>query len=322
MRLLQTRWTRLLALWIGILALFALAAACAGDRDSTRGSGVVPSSAEAAHPDSPGDILAAPQATDEPPLAARVNGQPITLEQFERERDRWMIGLTIEPASQVTFDASVLDAMIDQVLIAQAAQELGITVSEEEIDAELALHADIAQTNDTTLEEVISAQLYTMDEYRTVVANLLLVQKVSEVVAQVPEVAPQVHARHILVADEATARALLNQLQAGADFAQLATQYSLDATTAPSGGDLGWVSQGVLLQSEVEAAIFGLQPGQIASDPVQSSLGYHIVQTLERVEDRPLSQAAIAQRRQQLFLEWLETLRENAVIERFVGLVE
>ncbi len=319
MRLLQTRWMRLAALWIGILALFALAAACAGERGSTN-SGVVPSSAEAADVLSGGGL--APQETEEPPLAARVNGEPITLEQFERERERWMLGLTIEPASQAMFDASVLDAMIDQVLIAQAAQELAITVSDDEVDAELALHADIAQTNDTTLEEVLAAQLYTMDDYRAVVANLLLVQKVSEIVAQVPDTAPQVHSRHILVADEATARALLSQLQAGADFAQLAAQYSLDATTAPSGGDLGWVSQGVLFQLEVEAAIFGLQPGQIAAEPVQSSLGYHIVQTLDRVEDRPLSQAAIAQRKQQLFLEWLDTQRENAVIERFVGLVE
>ena len=96
-------------------------------------------------------------------------------------------------------------------------------------------------------------------------------------------------------------------------------QYSLDGSTAHTGGDLDWVSEGDLLQPEVEAAIFALQPGQRAPEPVKSSLGYHIVETLERVQDRPLSQAALAEKKQKAFLEWLEGQRAAATIERFVG---
>jgi parvulin-like peptidyl-prolyl isomerase len=73
------------------------------------------------------------------------------------------------------------------------------------------------------------------------------------------------------------------------------------------------------LQKEVEDAIFSLEPGQIYPEPVRSSLGYHIVQTLERVNDRPLSQAALAEKKQQAFLNWLDSQRQSAVIERFVG---
>ncbi len=332
MRVKQSHWMRLVAFSLGLMALVALVAACAGDDENTNGGGVIPSSAEAALSNAAaagdaalaagsGNVLA-PQATPEAPLAASVNGEPITLAEFERERARRALGMQIEPATQEAFDASVLDAMIDQLLIEQAAAELDITIGDEAVDEEIALQVSLAEANDTTLEEVLEAQLYTLDEYREVVRDVLLVQQMSEVVAEVPDSAPQVHARHILVADEAAARDLLNQLQAGADFAQLATQYSLDSSSAPSGGDLGWVPRGVLLQQEIEDAIFALEPGQTAPDPVRSSLGFHVVQTLERVEDRPLSPADVAQARQQKFLDWLETQRQDATIERFVGVVE
>ena len=70
--------------------------------------------------------------------------------------------------------------------------------------------------------------------------------------------------------------------------------------------------------SRGEVAI-ALEPGELALYPVQSSLGYHVVQTLERVEDRPLSATALAEKRQNAFLAWLEGQRQMAVIERFVG---
>jgi parvulin-like peptidyl-prolyl isomerase len=262
------------------------------------------------------------QAADEPtsePLAAVVNGQPITLAAFQRERQRRLLGLEIEPATAAAFDDSVLQTMIEQVLIEQEAERRGIVVKDKEVDDEIALQSTLAAANGQTLEEIVAAQLYTMDEYRDALREMLLTQKVSEVVADVPPYTEQVHSRHILVADEATARALLTQIQQGADFAQLAIEYSLDSSTARTGGDLDWVSRGDLLQKEVEDAIFSLEPGQIYPEPVRSSLGYHIVQTLERVNDRPLSQAALAEKKQQAFLNWLDSQRQSAVIERFVG---
>jgi parvulin-like peptidyl-prolyl isomerase len=253
-------------------------------------------------------------------VAALVNGQPITMAAFERERARRMLGMDAQPATDATFDRTVLDSMIDQVLIEQAAERDQIVVTDAEINAELANQAEIAAANGTSLDQFIADQLYTMDEYREAMRGMLLMQKVSQqVVANVPTTTTQVHARHILVADEATARTLLDQLNQGADFAQLAQQYSLDKSTAPTGGDLDWVSRGDLLQPEVEEAIFALEPGTRAPEPVRSSLGYHIVETLERVEDRPLDQAKLAEKKNQAFLAWLQSQRDTAVIQRFVG---
>ena len=260
-----------------------------------------------------------PTATFVEPLAALVNGEPITLVEFQRERDRRAFGLEVEPATQAAFDLSVLDSMIDQMLIEQAAEREGLVVTDAEVDAELAIQEEIASANSMSLEEIVEMQLYTMDEYREVLHGMLLAQKVSQMVANVASTAPQVHSRHILVKEEAVALDLLAQLAAGADFAQLAAQYSLDSSTAPTGGDLDWVSRGDLLQPEVEAIIFSLQPGERTTAPVQSSLGYHIIEVLERDEARPLSQSALAEKKQQAFLAWLQNQRATAEVQRFIG---
>lgn len=334
MRGAKSRGMRQMALVLGLLLAALLLAACGGDdagaddQADNRSPDVgeaAPDNAAVAVDDQAGnapdaDNDPALQATPAEPLAATVNGQPITLAAFERELERFTLGMAMEPADQAAFEATVLDAMIEQVVIAQAGVDLGIVVVDADVDAELAVQAELAQANGGTLEEIVAAQLYTMDEYRAMLHTLLVVQQVrDEVTRDVPAAALQVHSRHILVADEATAQNLIAQIQGGADFAQLATQHSLDESSAAVGGDLGWVAEGVLFQPEVEAAIFSLPPGQLAPEPVQSNLGYHVVQTLERVEDRPLSQAALAERKQQVFLDWLAAQVAAADIVWYAG---
>lgn len=252
-------------------------------------------------------------------LAAQVNGQPILMRDFERERARRSLGLEIPAANAAAFDAEVLQSMIDQELINQAAERLKIVVTDAEIDAELEVQRGIVAQSGQTLEDVVMQQGYSMEEYREVQRDMLLSLKVSQVAADVSPMAAQVHSRHILVADEATARDLIARIQAGEDFAQLAMQYTLDGSTRPIGGDLDWVGEGDLLQIEVEQVIFSLEPGQLYPEPVRSSLGYHVIQVLDRVEDRPLTQAALAEKKQQAFLRWLDLQRQTAQIVRYVG---
>ncbi len=76
-----------------------------------------------------------------------------------------------------------------------------------------------------------------------------------------------------------TAQRLADQLRQGADFDSLARQFSQSAT-ASSGGDLGWVRPGQL-DSELDAAVRGLQPGQIAG-PIRGTGGYHVLTLLDQ----------------------------------------
>ncbi len=75
------------------------------------------------------------------------------------------------------------------------------------------------------------------------------------------------------------AKAVLDSLRAGGDFADFAQRYSADATAA-NGGDLGWSKRGDFVP-EFEEALFALKAGQI-SDVVKTQFGYHIIQLLER----------------------------------------
>jgi len=98
---------------------------------------------------------------------------------------------------------------------------------------------------------------------------------------------PEVKARHILVEDEATAKEVKQKLDAGEDFAELAKEYSKDAT-AQSGGDLGWLIESQLDQDFAKVA-FQLKEGEI-SDPVKSQFGWHIIQATEVVEKKPFEE--------------------------------
>lgn len=319
----NSRAVRRLGAALLIVGLAALLAACGGDDSASGASG---DTAALGAPAAPGPQAAAQLpvtptdvSSQGEPMAASVNGVPITVATLARERERRMMGLTVEPATLDAFTAMVLESLIDQQLILQAAAQSEVVVTDAEIDNELAIQSELAAAGGTTLDQVLAAQLYTPDEYREATRQMLLWNKVSQMVtANVSTSERQVHSRHILVKDEALARDLLAQIQSGAvTFEAAAQQYSLDGTSSYNGGDLDWVGRGDLLQPEVEAAIFALQPGELASQPVRSSLGYHIVQTLETAEGRALDPAALAQQKEQAFLYWLDQQRAGADIRRY-----
>jgi peptidyl-prolyl cis-trans isomerase C len=90
----------------------------------------------------------------------------------------------------------------------------------------------------------------------------------------------ELHARHILVDDEATAKQIAERAKKGEDFVALSKEFSKDPGSAADGGDLGWFTQDKMVKEFSEAA-FKLAPGQI-SDPVKSQFGWHIIKVEEK----------------------------------------
>lgn len=83
------------------------------------------------------------------------------------------------------------------------------------------------------------------------------------------------HAAHILVATEDEAKAIGQELAAGADFATIAAARSSDHGSAAAGGDLGWFGLGMMVKP-FEDAVIALEPGAISA-PVESQFGWHII---------------------------------------------
>ena len=264
------------------------------------------------------------QAPTEAPAIARVNGEPIPLSSYQNQVAQFeaaLIAQGVDPnsadgqAQLATVREQVLNGMIDQLLLEQEARRKGIGVSDADLEA--AMQEIVAASGGP---EAFAAQLaalgQTEAEFRqgqraAMLATILR----DQVIAEVSGVAPQTHARHILVDNAELANSILAQLQAGADFTALAQQYSQDTLTRDGGGDLGWFSRGALISTEVEDAAFALQPGQY-SGVVQSAFGFHIVQVIEADVARALTPDQLLNLQQIFFERWMNSLRSAANIER------
>ena len=257
-----------------------------------------------------------PTVTPEP-LAATVNGQPLTLAAYNQEVERCRAGKQSAGLDPADCAAVVLQSLIEQAVVEQAAVAVGLTLSDSDLDAELARIQNNLGGPDA-YNQWLAANLYSDEEFRAALRRDLLMARMAEqATASVSQNAEQVHARELLVADEQTAQDLLAQIKAGADFATLAAASSLDLSSRPAGGDLGWFPRGLLTTPEVEQAAFNLQPGE-TSEVIHSALGYHLVQTLERDPVHPLTPAAEQALRARTYDAWLAGVLAQAEIQKFV----
>jgi foldase protein PrsA len=122
----------------------------------------------------------------------------------------------------------------------------------------------------------------------------------------------QVRARHILVADLATANKVEADLKAGKNFADEAKKYSMDPGSKDKGGELGLFRRGQMVPA-FDAAAFSLPIGQI-SKPVKSPFGYHIIQVEEK---QPGSKATLANTHDRI-ADMLRQQQESPLIQPFL----
>lgn len=143
----------------------------------------------------------------------------------------------------------------------------------------------------------------------------LLEEKLKEEIAKdVKATETQVWARHILLEDTVSAQEVLNRLANGADFGELAKEFSTDTGSAVNGGDLGWFGPNMMVP-EFEAAAFALEKsGDYTLEPVESQFGYHIIQLIAK-QERPLSESQFSLNRDVEFQKWLDSAKEEYGVE-------
>lgn len=150
------------------------------------------------------------------------------------------------------------------------------------------------------LEERALRRAYFADAIAAAVTDEAVRAEYDAFVAQF-EPQDEVRASHILVEDEAEARAIKAELDGGADFAAIAKEKSIDPGSGANGGDLGFFGKGMMVQPFEEAAFALANPGDV-SEPIQSQFGWHIIKLEEKRPSQPPSFEQVAPQIQQQIL--------------------
>ncbi|MEQ8656875.1 MAG: peptidylprolyl isomerase [Hyphomicrobiales bacterium] len=235
-------------------------------------------------------------------VLATVNGYEITEDEAMMASQDFAEQLQRVPDDQRR--AVIVDALIDLHLLAGAGEEEGLADSE-------AFQRRLAYQRARTLRTA-----YLVDVLAAQVDEEALQTAYDEAVAGF-EPEEERKARHILVETEEDARAVIEELDAGADFAELATERST-GPSGPNGGDLGFFGRGRMVPVFEDAA-FSLEVGSFTPDPVESRFGWHVIYLEEIRQSEAPSFAELAPQiqqglLQQAFVEAITGLREGAAI--------
>ncbi len=248
---------------------------------------------------------ATPAATSDDPIVASVNGTPIydsdvgllyqsLPEQYKRMQIQMIYG-------------QLVSAIIDRRIIAQAAIKEGLE-KEDQVQKRIRFY----------LEGVLQDRFLSLRVEKEMTEEKL--RKIYHEMAAKMTPGDEVHARHILVEKEDTAKEVITALEAGADFVELAKTKS----TGPSGsrgGDLGFFEHKSMVPAFADAA-FAMKEGEISKTAVKTEFGWHIIKVeARRPGKNPSFEDMHVEIRtnvgQKVSKALIERLRETAKIKRF-----
>ncbi len=244
------------------------------------------------------------------PLAVVINGEGITLDEYQAELARFTATADITGTILATdTNTIVLDELIDQTLLAQAAKENGYSVDDTLLQSRIdALQNQLGGAQ--ALQAWEASNGYTEASFgvalrRSVAAAWMR----DQIINTVPQTADQVHVLQILLPTQAEADQVYASLQSGKDFQQVALAYAPE-----TGGDLGWFPRDYLSLTAIEEAAFGLAPGQYSS-VIKTELGYHILYLLERDAQHPLEPDVRRALQSKALQEWIDNRRQQSEIQ-------
>jgi peptidyl-prolyl cis-trans isomerase C len=243
-------------------------------------------------------------AADTSPALATVNGTTITQNFF----DFYIKAIAGKKASDLTPEQQsvALDNLIRARLVAQQADKDGVDKTADTQDLLELTRLNVLQQ--TMEERYLKDKKPTEQELRAEYENQ---------VAALPKL--EYHARHILVATEPFAQGVVQSLEKGAKFEDVAKKESMDSSK-DNGGDLGWFTPDRMVKPFADA-VTSLKPGDYTHKPIQTQYGWHVIQL---VDTRPLSPPPFDQVKQRLeqvvqakkFKAYTDDLISKAKIDR------
>ena len=228
------------------------------------------------------------------PTAAIVNGDIITVAAYQEELARYKAAVNRDLTEE---DKSiVINNLINLTLLAQAATSEGFQISEADLDERIAR----LETEDQPLTDWLAIYGFTAETFRIHLKRSLEAAWMrDQIIADTPFEMEQIHAQQILFYNLAAAEEILEDLNSGKVFSQLAK--TNDPQTQ---GDLGWFPPGFLTIPELDPILFGLEVGE-TSDIIETEIGYHIIMVLEKEGNRPLDPAIRQILQEQELDNWL-----------------
>jgi len=238
------------------------------------------------------------------PKAAVVNGDLITLSEFQEELARYKAAVNRELTPED--NTIVINDLINNTLLAQAAKSEGFQVSEQELDTRIAgLDSD-----DQPLADWLATNGFTEESFRVYLKRSLEAAWMrDEIINDVPLEMEQIHAQQMLFYDLTAAELTLDTLNEGKDFSQLASTY--DPQTR---GDLGWFPEGFLVIPDLDPILFSLEVGE-TSDIIETEIGYHIIKVLDKDPNRKLDPAIRQLLKENALDDWFERRWKLSTIE-------
>ncbi|MBF0249990.1 MAG: peptidylprolyl isomerase [Alphaproteobacteria bacterium] len=237
-------------------------------------------------------------------VVARINGTELLLGDVEEARSLLPAELQNAPLGAVY--PLLLDSLVNSRLTSDEAMRQGLHEGGE-------YRRRMARVADQILERMLLAR-----HIEAQVTDAKVRERYDDLVTRMKKES-EVRTRHILVEDEAQAKALVKKLDGGEDFAQLARDNSLDASRA-DGGELGWVGPFTRFRDYYKAAS-ALKPGKHSAQPVQTDFGWHVIEALEvRPVTMPAFEALkptlVGELSAELGQDLVKSLRDKAEVEK------
>ena len=207
-------------------------------------------------------------------VVIEVNSVPFTMGYYVKMLDAYTKG--VEPLTVYYMVDMVADNIIEAELLRQGAENLGIEVTPEEIDA--------------MLEE------YGYDEaYRDTIRAVLLQEKLEEYFdSQLPDTMEQAHVQVMLVESEEVADEVITKIEAGGNFTALVGEFSCNSSIE---GDLGWLPQELMPNTLIADAAFNLTPAEISppiyDETVIKNIGYWLIEVTDKEDDKIKARAML-----------------------------
>ena len=237
------------------------------------------------------------------PVIARVNG--VDIKQSDLALAEEDVGADMQAASPEAKREHLISYLADIIMVTQTADKKNVA-DNPDFKRRLAF-----------LRNKLLMGFELQQEAKTALTVEALRQTYDEAVKSMSG-QEEVRARHILVESEDEAKAILEQLKAGADFATLAKEKSKDPGSA-EGGDLGYFTKDQMVPEFADVA-FKMYPGQL-SNPVKTQFGWHVIKVedkrtrqppeFEKVKDQ--IEAYLARKAQS---DFIAKLRQSAKVER------